>query len=110
MTYSNLTSDQQADINFARDLRDACEDVSVTWTDPRLAKILRLRLLGDGGFPMLDVSYITGELKDGRIVNVINPFGQLPKRGYKKAIIAQAKRDKVFAKGLGVFDAISVEI
>jgi len=110
MTNLQLNTDQQADINFARDLRDACEDVSVTWTDPRLAKILRLRLLGDGGFPLLDVSYITGQLKDGRIVNVINPFGQLPKRGYKKAIIAQAKRDKVFAKGLGVFDAISLEI
>lgn len=110
MTYSNLTSDQQADINFARNLREACEDVSVTWTDPRLAKILRLRLLGDSGFPLLDVSYITGELKDGRIVNVINPFGQLPKRSYKKTIIAQAKRDGVYAKGLGVFDAISVEM
>lgn len=81
----------------------------VHWDDPRLAKITRFRLLSDPGFPFWDVSYIHGVLKDGRTCDVPAPFefGQLPKRGTKRAIIEAAKRDGVFAKGLGVFDALS---
>lgn len=87
--------------------RNANHAGKVSWDDPRLAKIVRLRLLSDPGFPFWDVSYIDGVLKDGRAVDVYNPFGQLPKRGMKAAIIDAAKRDGVFAKGLGLFDAIS---
>lgn len=81
--------------------------VTVVWNDPRLEKITRLRLLSDPGLPWWDVSYIHGVLKDGTLCRVQNPFPNLPKRGLKKAIIEQAKKDGVFAKGLGVFDAIS---
>jgi hypothetical protein len=82
---------------------------TVHWTDPRLAKITRFRLLSDPGFPYWDVSYIHGVLKDGRNCDVYCdfPYGQLPKRGMKRFIIEAAKRDGVYAKGLGIFDALS---
>lgn len=79
----------------------------VYWSDPELKKITRLRLLSDPGFPFWDVSYCYGELKDGTAVRVSLPFYQLPKRGYLGAIIAAAKEDGVYAKGLGIFDVIS---
>jgi len=83
------------------------EAETVDWRDKRLAKITRLRLLGDYGFPMWDVSYCHGILKDGSPANVELPFHQIPRRGFKRFIIAQAKRDKVYAKGLGLLDEIN---
>ncbi len=85
---------------------------TVCWTDERLAKITRLRLLSDPGFPVWDVSYCHGELKDGTPCEVSLPFHQLPKGkgGINGAIIAHAKQDGVFAKGLGIFDVISTLI
>lgn len=77
------------------------------WSDPDLAKIVRLRLLSDPGFPFWDVSYCYGQLKDGTYVNVALPFYNLPKKNMMGAIIEHAKKDGVFAKQLGVFDAIS---
>ena len=79
----------------------------VDWTDKDLAKITRLRLLTDSGFPMWDVSYCHGVLKDGRTCEVQLPFSQLPKRGMAKAIVEYAKQDGVYAKRLGIFDSIS---
>lgn len=79
----------------------------VSWNDARLAKITRLRLLTDPGFPAWDVSYCHGVLKDGQTCDVDLPFSQLPKRGMDRAIVAHAKRDSVYAKGLGIFDAMS---
>jgi hypothetical protein len=80
---------------------------SVHWNDPQLKKVTRLRLLSDPGFPAWDVSYCHGTLKNGDNVDVLLPFSQLPKRNINGAIIAHAKRDKVYAKGLGIFDCIS---
>ena len=80
---------------------------SVYWTDPRLAKITRFRLLSDPGYPFWDVSYIHGVLKDGSPVEVINPFYDLPKKGLFRYIVMFAKKQGVYAKGLGIFDAIS---
>ena len=80
---------------------------TVDWTDKRLAKITRLRLLSDPGYPAWDVSYCYGQLRDGSNVHVDLPFRQLPKRGVVAAILKYAKRDKVYAKGLGIFDNIS---
>lgn len=80
---------------------------TIYWADPQLAKITRLRLLSDPGFPFWDVSYCYGELRDGTAVRVSLPFYQLPKRGVNGAIIAAAKRDGVYAKGLGIFEVIS---
>ena len=84
----------------------------VDWTDSRLARITRLRLLSDPGFPMWDVSYCHGELRDGTPCDVELPFSQLPKGKGRMvgAIIAAAKADKVYAKGLGIFNVISTLI
>ncbi len=82
--------------------------IIVEWTDPRLAKIERLRLLSDPGFPMWDVSYCFGRLKDGTACRVELPFDQLRKSEKINAqIVKYAIRDKVYAKGLGIFGAIS---
>lgn len=84
--------------------------INVYWTDSRLARITRLRLLSDPGFPAWDVSYCHGELKDGTPCTVTLPFDQLRKRHVNADIIAWAKKEGVYAKGLGVFDAISTLI
>lgn len=87
---------------------DAADGPMVEWTDPNLAKIERLRLLSDPGFPMWDVSYCYGRLKDGTACRVDLPFDQLRKdRKINAQIIEYAKKDKVYAKGLGIFGAIS---
>jgi hypothetical protein len=82
----------------------------VYWNDPALARIFRLRLLTDPGFPMYDVSYCYGTLKNGDNVRVSLPFYQLNKRTWKSQIIELAKRDGVFAKRLGLFDMDTVSI
>ena len=80
---------------------------SVDWDDKDLVKITRLRLLSDPGHPVWDVSYCFGQLRDGRNVRVDLPFSHLPKRDVIGTILKYAKRDKVYAKGLGIFDNIS---
>lgn len=80
----------------------------VDWTDPRLAKITRLRFLTDPGYLYYDVSYCHGVLKDGTPVRVQVPFsGWLKKAKWKSEIVEWAKRDGVNAKRLGIFDAVS---
>lgn len=81
---------------------------TVDWTDRELAKITRLRLLTDPGFPFWDVSYCWGELRDGTVVRVRVPFFQLPKRTWKAAILEYAKQEGVYAKRLGLFDPLVV--
>lgn len=77
----------------------------VDWSDKGLY-ITRLRLLSDPGFPWWDVSYCHGEINGERYyVNL--PFCQLPKKGMIKEIIYWAKRDGVYAKGIGILDNIS---
>jgi hypothetical protein len=80
---------------------------SLSWDSPELASIERLRLLSDPGFPAWDVSYCYGRNKQGERVSVGLPFSQLPKRTMRRAIVAHARKAKVYAKGLGIFDAIS---
>lgn len=83
---------------------------TVDWTDARLKRVVRLRLLSDPGFPVWDVSYCHGQLEDGSFVDVDLPFDQLPKKGMRAAIVKYAQRDKVYAVGLGIFNAISTLI
>lgn len=82
----------------------------VPWTATGL-KVTRFRILTDPGFPYWDVSYCHGEIThpDGskENVRVELPFSQLPRRGMTKFIIDHARKDKVYAKGLGILDAIS---
>jgi hypothetical protein len=80
----------------------------VPWTEPGL-KVVRLRLLSDPGFPFWDVSYCHGYIGD-EPVRVQLPFGQLPKRQYRRAIVSHAIRDGVHAQRLGVLDNISTLI
>lgn len=80
---------------------------TVELDDPQLAKIVRLRLLSDPGFPMVDLSYCYGELRDGTAVRVQLPRHQFPKRGLEKALVAMCREAGVYGKGLGLFDAIS---
>lgn len=79
----------------------------VSWTDERLERVTRLRLLSDPGYPEWDVSYCHGVLKDGTPCTVELPFSSLPKKFMLRAIVAYAKRDCVHAKDLGVLSAIS---
>lgn len=81
---------------------DQGEIETVGWDTPGL-KVTRFRILTDPGFPLYDVSYCHGVLK-GKHVDVRLPFHQLTKRRWKSEIIAHAKRDGVFAKGLGILD------
>ena len=76
----------------------------VDWTEPGLT-ITRLRLVSDPGYPVWDVSYCHGRLADGTEVKVSLPFIQLPKRGMRRALYAEAQRTGKFIPGL--FDSIS---
>lgn len=84
----------------------AQERADCLWTEPGL-KITRLRLVSDPGFPLWDVSYCHGVLRDGTLVAVGLPFSQLPKRERARFIVQAAMRDGVYAKGLGILDNIS---
>ena len=77
----------------------------VDWTEPGLY-VTRLRLLSDPGFPVWDVSYCDGEIGD-EMVAVRLPFHQLPKRGWKHAIVEEAIRAGVHAKRLGILENVS---
>jgi hypothetical protein len=86
---------------------DTFADESVDWSDAQLAEITCLRLLSDRGYPVWDVSYCHGRLKDGTNVRVRLPFYQVPKRGMSRFIVECAKKEGVYAKGLGILSNIS---
>jgi hypothetical protein len=70
-------------------------------------KITRLRILTERtpGGTLCDVSYIHATLPSGEIVNVQNHLDNLtPKYQLKGKLIEWAKREGVFAKGLGLLD------
>lgn len=72
--------------------------------DPTLARIIRLRLVSDPGFPAWDVSYCYGRLTDGTYVRVNLPWYQFSKRKLKAELIEMCREAQVFGKGLGLFD------
>lgn len=80
---------------------------TVDLADPRLAQITRLRLLTDPGFPLWDLSYCHGRLKDGTEVRVRLPEWQFRKRDLRAHLLEMCKEAGVYGKGLGIFDAIS---
>lgn len=90
------------DITAAHPCESLTETVSLG--DPRLARVTRLRLLTEPGYPMFDISYCYGVLKDGSPVRIQVTCGALPRRTPKLALIAWAKRERAFAKGLGLLD------
>ena len=87
---------------FKRDMELAKETVDLD--DHRLARITRLRLVTDPGFPFFDLSYCYGRLKDGTPVRVELPQWQFSKRGLNSELIAMCRKAGVYGKGLGLFD------
>lgn len=97
--------DESLDSAGITELRESVDHhVTVQWNDRDLKRVLRLRLIGcSREYPFWDVSYCYGELKDGTRVRVNLPEYQI-NRNWKAHLIAMAKRDGVFAKGLGILD------
>jgi hypothetical protein len=79
-------------------------DEYVTLGDKRLERIVRLRLLTEPGYPYFDVSYVYGQLKDGRYVRISGAPTQLRRKAIKADLIEWAKEEKAYAKGLGLLD------
>lgn len=80
---------------------------TVAFTDKRLARLTRLRLIGERGYPAWDVSYCHGELEDGTPVRVQLPEYSFPKRGLKSALIRMCREHGVYGMKLGIYEAIS---
>ena len=89
-----------------RDLRDSVDHgCTVYWDDLRLKRIVRLRLIGcNKEYPWWDVSYVYGELKDGTRCLVLLPVNRL-RRNWRGHLVELAKKENVYAKGLGCFDS-----
>jgi hypothetical protein len=76
----------------------------VTLGDPRLKRIVRLRLLTEPGYPYMDISYCYGQLKDGRFVRLSGAPMNISRRKPKADLIAWAREEGVNAKALGLLD------
>lgn len=100
-TYGAIESNPLTD-EHVRVRESASETVDLA--DPRLARITRLRLVTDPGFPLWDLSYCYGRLADGTDVRVRLPWHQFSRRNLKGDLIAMCKEAGVFAKGLGLLD------
>ena len=68
-------------------------------------KVSRLRLLTEAGYPWYDISYAHGTLPDGTIVPLHVTTMKLRRKALKADLIAWAKEEGVYAKGLGLLDA-----
>lgn len=97
------TNGMNDDVAALRD-RVHASNLEVELDDPRLARITRLRLVSDPGFPAWDLSYAYGRLKDGTDVRVHMPVHQFSKRELNRDLIAMCKDAGVFGKALGIFD------
>ena len=72
--------------------------------DPRLKRIVRLRLLTEPGYPYMDISYCYAQLKDGRFVRLDGAPMSISRRKPKADLIAWAREEGVNAKALGLLD------
>lgn len=105
----------QGDIDRLREGTD--HGTSIYLDDPRLMRVVRLRLVGCcRDTPWWDVSYCYGEVKpdsdiqprEGKqYVRVIVPLRQI-KRNWRAAFVEWGKANRVFVKGLGIFDGDTV--
>lgn len=80
----------------------------VAFTDPRLVRILRLRLISDPGHPEWEVSYCDGELEDGTRVAVSIPWQFFRKRGLNGELFRMCKESGRHGKRLGIYGAVSL--
>lgn len=76
----------------------------VTLGDKRLARITRLRLLTEPGYPYFDISYVYGVLKDGRHCRIDGAPMHLGRKTIKRDLIEWAREEGAYAKGLGLLD------
>jgi hypothetical protein len=79
-------------------------EVHCSLGDPRLERITRLRLLTEPGYPYFDISYVYGVLKDGRHCRIDGAPMHLGRKTLKRDLIAWAKEEGAYAKGLGLLD------
>lgn len=87
------------------EIRESIDHHEPVWfADGSLKRIVRLRLISDPGYPMWDVSYCYGQLKDGTYVRVELPVFQFSKRRLKGELIEMCKEAGVYGKALGLFD------
>lgn len=97
-----------ADAAYTHEAVDYSEHCALD--DPRLARVDRIRLLTERGYPYFDVSYVWGTLKDGRHVRISGFDGPLPRKGLKGALVQIAKEHKVHAHGLHMLDSDVISI
>jgi len=76
----------------------------VSLGDPRLERIVRLRLLTEPGYPCYDISYVYGVLKDGSHCRIDGAPMSIGRRTAKRDLIDWAKEEGAYAKGLGLLD------
>ena len=87
------------------EIREAIDHHEPVWLgDARLKRIVRLRLISDPGYPMWDLSYCYGQLKDGTYVRVELPWFQFRKKRLYGDLIEMCKSIEVYGKGLGLFE------
>lgn len=90
--------------------------VTVKWTDKRLARITRLRLIKPTwedqrfGFRYYDVSYCYGTLKDGQTARVIFNEQLKVNENIQVQLVALGRKNNVYVKGLGLLEYNVVSI
>jgi hypothetical protein len=90
-------------------------DVTLSELAARGGKIVRVRWIGGDYIPgrgkCYDLSYVHGEI-DGQRVRInlqgCDEWGLIPRRQLKAAMIAWAKNEGVYAKGIGLLDNYSI--
>lgn len=78
--------------------------VTLTLGDPDLARITRLRLVTDAGYPVWDISYCYGQTKAGALVRVDLGVYSLSRRNLKGDLIRAARAAGVNAKAMHLLD------
>lgn len=95
----NPQTEEHIEMREAMDHKDP-----VDLDNSQLRRIVRLRLVSDPGYPMWDVSYCYGELKDGTPVRVNLPRYQFSKKNLKGDLITMCKEVGVYGKELDLFE------
>lgn len=81
-----------------------CHSLQGSATLGEVAKVTRLRLLTERGYPFMDISYCYGEMADGTPVRIVDLPMHLSRKAPKADLIAWAKAEGAYAKGLGLLD------
>lgn len=89
--------------DYWREVRDSIQE-EVELDDPELWRITRLRLVSDPGFPLWDLSYCYGTLRDGTNVRVHLPEHQWSKKKLNWELVEMCKKVGVYGKRLGILD------